>query len=285
MNTQMNTQVSTQVNTLDERALLLLLTDAVGAGFGTEDFCLFLYSLVRMQAPKTIVELGTGFGLTTFWMALAAKSNKAGHVWTVDSFDFFDEEPAAVQRVLERLRESNVISLDNSTAEEYYSRISTLFGLDPYLTFVKSKIELNEVGHFTDYPFVDKPIELLFADFAHDGRSTLLLLGHFLPRMASSSSIFIHSASTNWPSYLLLEQLASQLNAGKVPKLLQDFCSFDLGEFVRHHRIVLVHLTECKPRQYQNSAAWLKIEPIDLLPHPQTNVRGIEGPLTARGDG
>src|ERR1051325_6257975 len=108
---------------LDERALLLLLTDAVGTGFGTEDFCLFLYSLVRMQTPKTVVELGTGFGLTTFWMALAAKSNKGGHIWTVDDFKFFDEEQPLVRKVIARLRERDVISLETPTAEAYYSDI------------------------------------------------------------------------------------------------------------------------------------------------------------------
>ena len=47
----------------DERAKLLRLTDAVEGGFGTEDFSLFLYSLVRMHVPETVVELGTGFGV------------------------------------------------------------------------------------------------------------------------------------------------------------------------------------------------------------------------------
>lgn len=265
--------------------MLLLLTDAAETGFGTEDFCLFLYSLVRMHAPETVVELGTGLGVSAFWMALAAKRNKTGHVWTVDDFEFFDRRKSIVEEVIARLRETNVISLENSTAEEYYSRISHLFALDPYLTFVKSKIALNEVGHFTEYPFAGRPIDLLFSDFEHSGVSILEILGHFLPSMAPSSSIFIHSASTSWPSYLLLEQLSSQLNAGKVPKLLQDFCSLDLSEFVRHRRIVLVHLTECKERN-QNSAAWLKIEPIDLLPHPQSRMRGMNQQAIPRaGDG
>ncbi len=51
---------------MDERAMLLLLTDAVETGFGTEDFSLFLYSLVRMHAPETVVELGTGTELLKF---------------------------------------------------------------------------------------------------------------------------------------------------------------------------------------------------------------------------
>lgn len=255
--------------------MLLLLTDAVESGFGTEDFSLFLYSLVRMHAPETVVELGTGFGVSAFWMALAAKRNKTGHVWTVDDFELFDKRKSMVEEFTARLSEADVISLENSTAEEYFSRISSLLGLDPYLTFVKSKIVLNEVGHFTEYPFAGRPVDLLFSDFQHGGVSILEILGHFLPQMAPSSSIFIHSAPTAWTSYLLLEQLCSQLNAGKVPKLLQDFCGVDLGEFTRHHRVVLVHLTERKDRN-QNSAAWLKIEPIDVLPHPQSRMRGMK---------
>lgn len=260
---------------MDERAKLLLLTDAVDTGFGTEDFSLFLYSLVRMHIPETVVELGTGFGMAAFWMALAAKRNKTGHVWTVDDFELFDRHKEMVERFTRRLREANVISLETSTAEEYFSRVSTLFGLDPYLTFVRSKIVLNEVGHFTEYPFAGRPVDLLFTDFQHGGLNILQILGHFLPQMAPASSIFIHSAPTAWSSYLLLEQLCSQLNAGKVPRLLQDFCGVDLGEIIRHRRIVLVHLTERKDRD-QNSAAWLKIEPIDLVPHPQSRMRGVK---------
>lgn len=260
------------MNALDERARLLLLTDAVGTAFGTEDFCLFLYSIVRMHAPETVVELGTGLGVSAFWMALAAKTNQVGHVWTVDDFDLFEREKAVVEESLAGLRKSNVIDLENPTAEEYYSRISSLLDLDEYLTFVRAKIDLNEVGHFTQYPFAERPVDLLFSDFQHGGVSILEILGHFLPFMAPSSSIFIHSAPTYWPSYLLLEQLCSQLNAGKVPRLLQDFCSVDLGEFVQQRRVVLVHLTERKERG-QNSAAWLKIEPVDVVPHPRARMR------------
>lgn len=260
------------MNALDERARLLLITDAVGTGFGTEDFSLFLYSMVRMHVPETVVDLGTGLGLSAFWMALAAKRNQIGHVWTVDDFELFDRKKALVEASVAGINRSNVIALENPTAEEYYSRISSLLGLDPYLTFVKSKIDLNEKGHFAQYPFAGRPIDLLFSDFQHGGVSVLELLGHFLPCMAPASSIFIHSASTFWSSYLLLEQLCSQLNAGKIPKLLQDLCSLDLGEFVRQRRIVLVHLTERKDRK-QNSAAWLKIEPVDVVPHPLARMR------------
>ena len=47
------------------RASLLEMTDVIGEVFGTEDFCLFLYSLVRMQAPRPSSSSvpGTGVGV------------------------------------------------------------------------------------------------------------------------------------------------------------------------------------------------------------------------------
>jgi hypothetical protein len=92
--------------------------------------------------------------------------------------------------------------------------------------------------------------------------------------MARASSVFIDGASTSWPSYLLLEQLVEQLNQARVPALLQDRCSVDLASIMRNRRIVLVHLTKAK-RRVQNSTAWLKLEPVDLQPHPATSVRGL----------
>ena len=203
------------------------------------------------------------YGVSNFW--LRARSSDAFDAELVERelaksmAGFVNENP------VERLAAcSGMVRFDVLRAA------STLF--DPYLTFVRSRIDLNEVGHFTQYPFAGRPIDLLFSDFRHGGVSILEILGHFLPSMAPSSSIFIHSAPTFWPSYLLLEHLCSQLNAGKVPQLLQDLCSLDLSEFVRRRRIVLVHLTERKPRK-QNSAAWLKIEPVDVLPYPRATMR------------
>jgi hypothetical protein len=47
----------------------------------------------------------------------------------------------------------------------------------------------------------------------------------------------------------------------------------DLGAVMKNRRVVLVHLTEWKARD-QNSTAWLKIEPIDLLPQPRAVMHG-----------
>lgn len=257
---------------MDERARIMLLSDVAGTVFGTEEFSLFLYSLVRMHIPKTIVELGTGLGASAFCMALAARRNGVGHVWTVDNLDLFKSEDTLLEGIISSLRKVQFASLEVSTPQQYFQDISKLLNLDKYLTFVYDTIDLDEEQHFDRYPFGDKMIDLLFSDFKHGPMDILDLLGHFLPRMAPTSSIFIDSAPTAWPSYLLLEQLAHQINRGQIPKLLQDRCSVDLGQVMKNRRIILVHLTECKERS-QNSTAWLKIEPIDLFPQPQTYMR------------
>ncbi len=134
-------------------------------------------------------------------------------------------------------------------------------------------MDLADAHHFRGYPFANAPIDLLFSDFMHGPGDVLALLGHFLPRMAPASSILIDSASTLLPSYLLLEQLVAQLAQGHVPAALQERCPVDLGPVMKNRRVILVHLTEAKARD-QNSTAWLKIEPVDLLPQPRTAMHG-----------
>jgi len=259
---------------MDERAKLLVLADVAGMPFGTEDFCLFLYSLVRMHAPRTIVELGTGLGTSAFWMALAAKRNGVGHVWTVDDLELFTSYDSLLGQISTHLRKAQFPQLEASTPEQYFQEVAALLDLASYVTFVREKMNLDEVRHFDRYPFSNELIDLLFSDFRHGPEDILAILGHFLPRMSPASSIFIDSAPTAWTSYLLLEQLVSQLNQGQIPKALQDRCVVDLNPLMKNRRIMLVHLTEWKKRE-QNGTAWLKIEPIDLLPQPRTQMRGL----------
>jgi predicted O-methyltransferase YrrM len=59
-------------------------TDKVGPIYGTEDFAIYLYSITKMFKPNVVVELGTGFGTTTLWSALALQENQKGKIYTVD---------------------------------------------------------------------------------------------------------------------------------------------------------------------------------------------------------
>jgi Methyltransferase domain len=255
----------------DDRASLLQLTDFVGTAFGTEDFCVFLYSLVRLQAPRTIVELGTGVGASAFWLSLGVKRNGAGHVWTVDDLTLFERHEMLLAQIT-----SNdwFAGATISNGREYFDEVVRKLGLGDWVTFVERKVQLDELGHFDSYPFSNEPIDLLFSDFEHGPKAILNLLGHFLPRMALASSIFIDSAPTAWHSFLLLEQLVSQLNRGHIPMALQDCCTVDLEPVLKNRQIKLVHLTEWKQRD-QNSTAWLKLEPVDLVPQPRSYMRGM----------
>jgi hypothetical protein len=259
---------------MNRDAKLLSFIGATGPIFGTEAFSLLLHSLVKLQVPKTIVELGTGFGTSALAMACAAKANGAGHVWSIDNHGIFNQDITLLPRVLEEVqREWNTV-LNFRTAEQYYAEIADHLEVQGVISFIKGDIQLGERGEFDRYPFSKLPIDLLFSDFRHSPRDILAILAHFLPKMASASSIFLDSASTLWPSYLLLEQLVQQLNQGTIPACLQDLANADLHEILRHRRINLIHLTEGKERS-QNSTAWLKIEPVDLFPYPRVKMRGV----------
>jgi hypothetical protein len=256
---------------MDDRHKLLNLIDLVGPVFGTENFSLFLYSLVRLQAPMNIVELGTGLGASAFSMALAAKHNRRGHVWTVDDLSLFTRDESLLDKVVSNLQREWLVSLNIRDGEQYFIELSRLLDVSGFITFLRRRIDLSEAGHFDHYAFSSRTIDLLFTDFRHGPSEILQILGHFLPRMSQASSIFIDAAPTFWPSYLLLEQLVFQLNRGHLPKVLRERSTVDLGPVIKNRRIILVHLTEARNR-HQNSRAWLKLEPIDLLPQPGTQM-------------
>lgn len=258
----------------EERSRLLRLTDFCGTVFGTEDFCLFLYSLVRMNGPRTMVELGTGLGISAFWMGLAAKQNGIGHVWTVDDQSLFERQSTLLDQMADFLHHEGIVSVSLATGSDYFDQMAGSLELREFVSFIKAKIDLKEEGHFDHYAFSHQPIDLLFSDFRHSPDNILSILGHFLPRMSPASSIFLDSAATHWPSYMLLEKLVSQLNRGHVAQALQERSNVDLRQVIQNRRIHLLHLTEWKERN-QNGTSWLKLEPTDIVPHPRTRMRGL----------
>jgi hypothetical protein len=265
---------------IHERANLLLFSELAGAYFGTEEIAIFLYSLIRMQRPKTVLELGTGLGASAFWMALGVKQNGIGHVWSIDDFDLFEREPKLLSNVNKDLKNAQLGKFQFTTPEEYFQEVSTFFSLNAHLTVLRHRLNFEERNQFDLMPFSSNPIDLLFSDFRHSPVDILAILAEFIPRMSDVASIFIDSASTYLPSYLVLEQLVTQLNAGRIPTILQELSTVDLSEVTKHKRFVLVHITREKSHE-QNATAWLKIEPDDQRPHPCVPMRiepGIEPP-------
>jgi predicted O-methyltransferase YrrM len=231
-------------------------TDRIGPVYGTEDWSMFLYALVKMQTPLAVVELGTGLGATALWVAQAMKEVGGGRIWTIDSGQ---DWPAILGHSPDLFTQAQ----RGMDFAGYMADIVAGFGLQDHLEFIGRTMP--------PYPVLGQKLDWLFSDFRHGPNDILEILGHFLPRMADSSSIFIDSASTSFPSYALLELLAAQLNVGKVPGMLLRTTAPDqqeaLWQQVRRSRYTLMHMVERKDRA-QNSTAWLKIEPADLRPYP-----------------
>lgn len=240
----------------DDFMRLKELTDRIGQEFGTEDFCLLIYALVKMQKPQVVVELGTGYGATAFWIAQAMKENGSGVVWTVDDGTMWPAEHAA--------RSHNLTPEEWCPDQrEYMSRMVERLGLGGHLKFLP--------GSMPPFPGIEAKVDLLFSDFRHGPEIIIKLMAHFLPVMADCSSILIDSAPTLLSSRQLLQRLTDYFNRGRIPPFLEEMIDparrADAQRLVGRSKFTLTDLMERKDRA-QSSTAWLTIVPDDLLPHP-----------------
>lgn len=239
---------------------LLEYARRVGPMYGVEDFSLFLYSLARMHKPEVVLELGTGSAVCALLCAQALQENGRGKVWSVDD-----------GRQWEALQSRAELGYINASIHNDYNAFLTSlksrFGLDQTLEFVEQS--------YPPLPSLGKKIDLLFADFESHPAALMKILAHYLPQMSDAASIFIDGVPTYLPSFLLMEKVVGELNAGKVPAGLIREGSVDTITSIEHmvhtKRFILVNLTEVKDRT-QNSTAWLKIEPIDDIPYPKTRM-------------
>lgn len=261
---------------------LLELRNRVGRVYGSEDIAMLLYTLVRRERPANILELGTGLGVSAFWMAQAAKENGHGQVWTLDDGSHWTE-PAKFQAAVAPLAEVAPFSaLDFPSLDFplFVDCMVDLLDLRGRVTFQKAHLDFAKEEGFTAeaYPFLAKPIDLVFQDIDRTPDEILNTLTMLLPHLAEASSIFFDSASTSLTSYLFLEKLVEQLNNAKVPRRFLAGASPErrqaLIELVAQRKFTLVHLIE-RVKRPQNSTAWLKIEPIDYVPHPQALMKWV----------
>jgi hypothetical protein len=258
------------------------LRNRIGPVYGSDTIALLFYALIRRERPRNIVELGTGLGVSAFWMAQAVKENGAGRVTTIDDGSHWGEA-AKLRAALEPLQgvvPFDRLDLGGTDYAAYVDGAIKLLGLDGHLTFIKSHLELGPDARFTpdQWPFLAEPLDFVFLDIFRTPEHILDTLFHVLPVSAPCLSFFVDSASTSMVSYLFLETLVEQLNRGKVPWRFLEHASPErrrlLTDLIAGRRFTLVHLVE-RLRRAQNSTAWLKIEPVDHRPHPSTQMRWV----------
>ncbi len=256
---------------------LIALANRLGTIYGSDDISMLFYTLIRREMPQNAVELGTGLGVTTFWMAQALKENGAGALWTIDDGSHW-EDASELRRAVAPLRDMppfDGLSRDGLDYPGFITEATRLLALQGQVTFAKERLDLTDDEFLAKrgYGFLQKPVDLVFADITRGPDEILDVFFHFLPIFAESGSIFIDSASTSLSGYLFLEKLIGQLNAGKVPRRFLMTQSPQrrrlLMDLVAIRQFSLMHLIERKARK-QNSTAWIRIEPVDYVPHPMT---------------
>ncbi len=231
-------------------------TDVVGRVYGTEDFSLYLYSLVKMTKPSTVLELGTGLGSTALWMALALQENNFGIIHTVDDGSQWD----MYQQVVKDFK------VYNELYPQYIKNVAQFFEVSDKINFINEKIATVNLTN----------IDILFSDFQHDPHSVLTCVADYLGRMSDNSYIFIDSASTYYPSFLVLENLIEQFNKNNIPQTVLEMVPLtqrsDFISKINCSKFELSHIIENKNRN-QNSTAAIKISPKDIFPQPRINIR------------
>ena len=228
----------------------------IGEWYGNENFCYLLYSLIRMEHPQTVIELGSGMGSATCMMAQALKENKKGTLWTVDN----GKDWKTIKKFVEE---------SNGSYEEFFKKLLEKFSLEKIVKF--KNITITSESFFNP----QTPVDMVFFD-AHDSGpgGCVSLLRYYLPLMGPYSSIFIDRSSTINHAFLLLEQIIHYLQQGKIPTSLSSGLpqkeAKALYRLVLNSKFTLIHLAETKEgkrNRKQNSTAWIRIEPADIMIH------------------
>ena len=253
---------------------LLRLRREIGPRFGSEDLCILLYSLVKRERPAVVVELGTGYGVTATWIAAAMRENGSGRLLTFDNGSAFMQP--RTQEFLSKLTGSLAELATAAQISSFAQYLEIMFrraDVDAHVTFAQREFDVRNLS-WLEQMLAGSRIDMLFSDFDHAPQTIATLLGQCLPLMHHTSSVFIDSASTHLPAFLTLERLVEQLNRRQLPKCIADQLSdsqrMSVKELMAGSTFKLMHLLE-NVRRKQNSTAWLRIEPVDLVPPPVTD--------------
>tara|TARA_Y100001937_G_scaffold19752_1_gene27331 strand:+ start:737 stop:1516 length:780 start_codon:yes stop_codon:yes gene_type:complete len=233
---------------------------SISEDYGTEHFSLLLYSLIRMQRPNNIIELGAGYGTASILMGQALKDNEKGKIWCVDNQH---DWPTLKNRL-------KIIGENFHSYDDYFAYLINKFKLNDYMEYENFNIDFKSHDKFF---YTNEPIDILFSDAeGSDAEGIVKTLGFYLPKMSKYSDIFIDRASTIHHSLMTLESIVNCLQSGKIPQVFLESKTDEEADiffnFVKRSKFTLINLAESpekKVNQEQNSTAWLKIEPLNVF--------------------
>ena len=226
--------------------------------YGTEHFGYFLYSLIKMERPKTVIELGSGLGTTSLMIGKALKENNYGKLWAIDD-----------GRDWKDLQKCLNLDIKYNTHKEFFIDLIKKYGLESNINFKTTSLTDK------DYFHTKEKIDIVFCDCTDAGPTGVInLLKYYLLKMNTYSSIFLDRSSTINHSFLMLETIISHLQNNKIPDIITKNWSKKqidkLYELIKKTKFTLIHLTdqrEGKKNFQQNSRSWIKIDPLDVFIH------------------
>jgi len=206
----------------------------------TEDFSIFLYSLIKMTRPNFVLELGTGLGTTCFLAAQACKENNNGSIVSFDDGSQWN---------------------GNMDYGEYLNQYKNKFELKDFLSIIN--------GEKNSFPIVLKDIQevnIVFNDIECGPEFFLTLMSWVLPRVNKECYVFIDRGSAYWPSYCSIELLLDRLNNNKIPKSLIDRSDDPaaLEAQINKLEFSVTHIRKYNNFHGQDSVAMIKIEQCDI---------------------
>jgi predicted O-methyltransferase YrrM len=170
----------------------------------SEDEAKILYNAVINLKAKLILELGTGFGVSTIALAAAAQE-VGGHVYTCD-------------------KDSSSIFTDSERVKQ---KINDLNLMDFCTFYIINDLDMAKQWTAT--------IDLLFIDSEHTYKQTKQELEKFIPFLAEFGECYMHDVAH--PDWYMEENAAIfgfLINYEKT-KTLQNCSSFDMNSILKTH--------------------------------------------------
>ena len=187
--------------------------------YETSDFSIFLYGLLKMIRPKTFIELGTGYGTTSFLAAQAFKENNYGKIITVDDGSQWEEAITYKKFINEKIEK---------------------FNLNNFIEFKNINVDLIKLNEFNKL----KEIDIIFNDINCEPTYFASILKFLILKTKEESYFIVDRGATYWPSYCAIELILNNLNkkAGNYCLLFLFTPSFKFRYAEGKRKFVLLNL-------------------------------------------